>query len=213
MLRTARIGGYNKHYAFFNGGPVWRDDPAMWAEIQRRAVQWPMVYEALPPLPPDSQEMPNGTHFFPSAIIDNSPATVDTRDEGCPAGAGALFSFGWPANGSTAAERARGWTKVLEGIPGLPPPSSIVGQAWSEEPYVLGAYGAWWPPGVLTTSREEWAALPNNRVFFAGTEWSDVGSGYMNGAIHNGRKHGSLVWDLLQKELRREAAAAAAVPI
>ena len=27
MLRSARIGNYNKHYAFFNQGPVWRDHP------------------------------------------------------------------------------------------------------------------------------------------------------------------------------------------
>ena len=77
-------------------------------------------------------------------------------------------------------------------------------QAWAEEPFVMGAYGAWWPPHVLTQSREQWAAVPGGRIFFAGTEWSDVGAGYMNGAIHNGRKHGSMVWKLLQQELSSE---------
>jgi hypothetical protein len=137
--------------------------------------------------------VPNGTAFFPSAIIDNSPPTVDTADANCPNGAGALFSFGWPRNGSTAAERAEGWREVLRGIPGLPEPSSVVGQAWAEEPYIMGAYGAWWPPGVISAAKEQWAALPGGRVFFASNEWSEVGAGYMNGAIHNGRKHGSIV--------------------
>jgi monoamine oxidase len=54
----------------------------------------------------------------------------------------------------------------------------------------------------LHRAGEQWAALPGGRVFFAGSEWSDVGAGYMNGAIHNGRKHGSLVAGLLERELR-----------
>ena len=55
-LRSARIGNYNKHYAFFNEGPSWRDDPDLWKAIAARVVQWPMVYEAAPPLAPDSQQ-------------------------------------------------------------------------------------------------------------------------------------------------------------
>ena len=55
-LRSARIGNYNKHYAFFNDGPSWRDDAVQWKAITARTVQWPMVYEAAPPLPPDSQQ-------------------------------------------------------------------------------------------------------------------------------------------------------------
>ena len=136
-----------------------------------------MVYEALPPLPPSSQQMPNGTAFFPSAIIDNSPPTLlasaaaasvadgtggDGEEEGggggCANGAGALFSFGWPQNGTTAAQRAEGWRALLAGVPGLPPISSVVGQAWAEEPYVMGAYGAWWPPGVVSAAGERWSA-------------------------------------------------------
>lgn len=212
MLRRARIGNYNKHYAFFDAGPTWREQPETWDALQRRAVQWPMVYAALPPLLPTSQQMPNGTAFFPSAIIDNSPPTLLAADEGddeegqggggggCANGAGALFSFGWPQNGTTAAQRAEGWRTLLAGVPGLPPISSVVGQAWAEEPYVMGAYGAWWPPGVISAAGEQWAALPGGRVYFAGSEWSDVGAGYMNGAIHNGRKHGSLVARLLERE-------------
>ena len=199
MLSSARIGNYNKHYAFFNQGPVWRSDPTLWARIQNRSVMWPMVYTALPPLPADDPQMPNGTHFFPSHVIDNSPATVDTGDPGCPNGAGALFSFGWPENGTTATARAQGWYSVLAGIPGLPKPSSVVGQAWAEEPYVMGAYGAWWPPKVLSVAKEQFAAVPGGRVFFAGTEWSAKSAGYMNGAIHNGRRHGDLVLDRLRR--------------
>merc|ERR1719265_2845145 len=101
MLKSAHIGNYNKHYAFFNEGPIWRDNHEMWAAISKINVQWPMVYYAAPPLPPDNQQMPNGTFFFPSAIVDNSPAWTNQQDEGCPNGAGALFSFGWPANGTT----------------------------------------------------------------------------------------------------------------
>merc|ERR1719453_2819066 len=55
MLKSAHIGNYNKHYAFFNEGPIWRHDHALWQGIQKVAVQWPMVYEAAPPLPPGSQ--------------------------------------------------------------------------------------------------------------------------------------------------------------
>jgi len=205
MLKSSHIGDYNKHYAFFNEGPIWRDDPAMWKAISKIAIQWPMVYEAAPPLPAGSQQMPNGTSFFPSPPIDNSPASTNMRDDGCPNGAGALFTFGWPANGSTAAERAEGWRTLLRDVPGLPEPSSVHGQAWAEEPYVMGAYGAWWPPGTLTVAAEQWKAVPGGRVFFAGTEWSDVGAGYMNGAIHNGRKHGSMVQKLMRKDGRGNA--------
>jgi hypothetical protein len=88
MLKSAHIGNYNKHYAFFNDGPIWRDNLKMWRAIQEVEVQWPMVYAALPPLAPDSQQMPNGTSFFPSQVIDNSPVTVDAQDAGCPNGAG-----------------------------------------------------------------------------------------------------------------------------
>jgi len=201
MLKSARIGNYNKHYAFFDQGPeLWRQNKTVWDGIQARTVQWPMVYASLPPLDPAAQQMPNGTSFFPSAIIDNSPASQvpsSSNDPECPATVGALFSFGWPKNASTAAERAAGWTDVLRGVPGLPAPSSTVGQAWAEEKFVMGAYGAWWPPNVISVAQDQWSALPSGRVFFAGTEWSEVGSGYMNGAIHNGRKHGSIVAKLL----------------
>jgi len=198
VLSSAHIGNYNKHYAFFTEGPIWRADPAMWQAITQRMVQWPMVYYSANE---SSQQMPNGTSFFPSAIIDNSPVTANTEDAGCPNGAGALFSFGWPQNGSTAAERADGWHSVLEGIPGLPAISSVVGQAWAEEPYIMGSYGAWWPPGVLSMAGKAWSGIPGGRVFFAGTEWSEVGSGYMNGAVHNGRKHGDMVTQLLNPHL------------
>lgn len=204
MLRAAHIGNYNKHYAFFKEGPVWREDAEMWSEIQKRTVQWPMVFAALPPLSPDSQQMPNGTAFFPSAIVDNSPVTVDTGDADCPNGAGALFSFGWPQNGSTAAERAQGWYSVLKGVPRLPEPSSVIGQAWAEEPYIMGAYAAWWPPGVISAAKEQWNIVPGGRVFFGGSEWSAAGAGYMNGAIHNGRAHGTYVSRLLNKESMRQ---------
>eukprot|EP01062_Namystynia_karyoxenos_P028133 TRINITY_DN21381_c0_g1_i1.p1 TRINITY_DN21381_c0_g1~~TRINITY_DN21381_c0_g1_i1.p1 ORF type:complete len:580 (+),score=162.69 TRINITY_DN21381_c0_g1_i1:80-1741(+) len=193
MLKASRVGGYNKHYAFFNNGPIWRNNPTLWNAIQQRAVMWPMVYEHQSGLYP--QQMGNGTHFIPSGALDNSPATVPADDAGCPNGAGALFSFGWPGNGSTAAARADGWRQVLAGIPGLPEPSSVHGQAWSEEPYVLGAYAAWWTPGAITAAGEQW--LESGRVFFAGSEWSPEGAGYMNGAIHNGRRVGSKVLCLL----------------
>jgi len=109
-----------------------------------------------------------------------------------------LFSFGWPQNGTSASKRAEGWYGLLKGIPGLPEPSSVVGQAWAEEPYIMGAYGAWWPPRVLSMAKQQWNALPSGRIFFAGTEWSAVGAGYMNGAVHNGRKHGRKVAQLLE---------------
>jgi len=200
MLKSSHLGNYNKHYAFFKEGPIWRDNPDLWKAISKVSIQWPMVYEAAPPLPADSQQMPNGTDFFPSPIIDNSPASTNMHDATCPNGAGALFTFGWPANGSTAAERAEGWRTLLRSVPGLPEPSSVHGQAWAEEPYVMGAYAAWWPPGTITEAAEQWQAVPGGRVFFAGSEWAEVGAGFMNGAIHNGRKHGSMVHNLLRKD-------------
>jgi len=193
MLRSSRVGGYNKHYAFFNQGPVWRQNKDLARRIQNAVVQWPMVYTGSK----GSQAMSDGDSFFPSSPLDNSPVTPSpAQDEGCPNGAGVLFSFGWPANGSTAVERAQGWYKVLEGIEGLPPISSVKGQAWSEEKYVMGAYAAWWPPGTITTAREQWAEV-GGQLFFAGTEWSPEGAGYMNGAIHNGRRVGSKILCLL----------------
>merc|ERR1711948_79393 len=93
----------------------------------------------------------------------------------------------------------------LKDVPGLPEPSSVLGQAWAEEPYIMGAYSSWWPPGVLSFAKEQWKTIPGGRVFFAGTEWSAVGAGYMNGAIHNGRAHGDLVTKLLQQERQQNA--------
>eukprot|EP00658_Telonema_sp_P-2_P070197 TRINITY_DN59784_c0_g1_i5.p1 TRINITY_DN59784_c0_g1~~TRINITY_DN59784_c0_g1_i5.p1 ORF type:complete len:268 (+),score=41.05 TRINITY_DN59784_c0_g1_i5:146-949(+) len=204
MLGSARIGNYNKHYAFFTqGAELWRQNSTLWNLLSNTPIEWPMVYASLPPRPPDAQQMPNGTDFFGSGVVDNSPVTrLDPTDSKCPNGVGALFSFGWPQNGSTAAERAQGWYPLLAGVEGLPRPSSVIGQAWAEEEYVMGAYGAWWPPGVLTSAAGDWDHVPGGRVFFAGSEWSEVGSGYMNGAIHNGRKHGTMVADLLRSEQR-----------
>eukprot|EP01084_Bolivina_argentea_P143787 252446_1 len=159
----------------------------MWQALQTVSIQWPMVYTALPPLDPSSRWMPNGSQFYPSPPVDNSPPAIASSQPGV------LFSFGWPNNATTAAGRAQGWYDLLKDVPGLPRPTAVHGQAWAEEPFILGAYGAWWPPGVMTGAGDLWDGASDGRLAFCGTEWSPVGAGYMNGAIHNGRRHGDRI--------------------
>jgi monoamine oxidase len=58
---------------------------------------------------------------------------------------------------------------------------------WSEEPWTRGCYGAHTPPGVLTELGPA-LARPIGTLHWAGTETSDVWSGYIDGAIRSGER-------------------------
>ena len=81
---------------------------------------------------------------------------------------------------------------VLEGLarlygPKARHPERWIEQDWSREPYTGGAPVCFMPPGVATgyghALRE-----PVGPIHWAGTETSDVWSGYMDGAVRSGER-------------------------
>ena len=81
---------------------------------------------------------------------------------------------------------------MLEGLarlygPRAREPEYWIEQDWSREPYTGGAPVCFMPPGVATgygrALRE-----PVGPIHWAGTETSDVWSGYMDGAVRSGER-------------------------
>ena len=58
---------------------------------------------------------------------------------------------------------------------------------WANEPYTLGAYGTFNPPGVLTSLGQATSG-PVGNLHFAGDGWSGSWPGYMEGAIRSGEQ-------------------------
>lgn len=87
----------------------------------------------------------------------------------------------------TAGERRHAVTTHLAGLFGhqAAAPEHYAEKMWADEQYSRGGYGAYLPPGVLTTVG---AALrePVGRVHWAGTETATRWAGYMDGAISSG---------------------------
>jgi len=63
---------------------------------------------------------------------------------------------------------------------------------WAAQPYTLGAYGSFNPPGVITSLG---AAVngPAGKIRFAGADYSPDWPGYMEGAIRSGKAAASAI--------------------
>eukprot|EP01060_Flectonema_neradi_P011125 TRINITY_DN18186_c0_g1_i1.p1 TRINITY_DN18186_c0_g1~~TRINITY_DN18186_c0_g1_i1.p1 ORF type:complete len:580 (+),score=110.34 TRINITY_DN18186_c0_g1_i1:73-1740(+) len=194
MLNNSYIGNYNKNWVFFNEGPFWEYDKQAMEEIMSTEIEWPMVYYN----PTGGQQDINGTEFVKTMPTLNSPARQRPNGRPTCSQLGALMSFGWPnPKGQTGPERAQGWYDVLpENISKRI--SSVFGQAWGDEKYIMGAYAAWWAPGAISTAGSAWSSIDGNALF-CGSEWSPIGAGYMNGAIHRG----NLCGDHIVKESKK----------
>ena len=95
-------------------------------------------------------------------------------------------------------------TAVLEELvsqfgPEAAVPIDFVERDWTAETYSEGCYGAFMGPGTMTrygsVIRE-----PIGRLHWAGTETSEVWSGYVEGAIHSGERAAAEVLQRLRQE-------------
>lgn len=66
-------------------------------------------------------------------------------------------------------------------------PKELIEHNWSEESWTRGCYAGYMPPGVWS---DYGAALraPIGRLYWAGTETSEVFAGYMDGAVRSGER-------------------------
>ncbi|WP_330232653.1 FAD-dependent oxidoreductase [Nocardia sp. NBC_00508] len=60
-------------------------------------------------------------------------------------------------------------------------------KVWAEDPYARGGYGAFFPPGVLTTLGSA-LRQPIGAIHWAGSETATEWSGYIEGAIRSGER-------------------------
>ncbi len=71
-------------------------------------------------------------------------------------------------------------------------PKTLIEQNWSDEPWTRGCYGGYFPPGVWSDFGSALRA-PIGRLHWAGTETSEVFTGYMDGAVRSGERAASEV--------------------
>ena len=64
-------------------------------------------------------------------------------------------------------------------------PTRYLEKVWATDPYTLGAYGTFNPPGVLTSLGAATAG-PADNIYFAGDGYSGEWPGYMEGAVRSG---------------------------
>merc|ERR1711907_77937 len=78
---------------------------------------------------------------------------------------------------------------------------TIVGHDFESDQYIGGGFQANMPPGVWTAYGHKLFDNPaeSPRVLFAGTEWTPIGFGYVDGAIASGIRAASHVRDLIRK--------------
>ncbi|MGW4715839.1 flavin monoamine oxidase family protein [Nocardia sp. NPDC004260] len=60
-------------------------------------------------------------------------------------------------------------------------------KVWADDPYTRGGYGAFFPPGVLTTAGSA-LRVPVGAIHWAGSETATEWSGYIEGAIRSGER-------------------------
>jgi monoamine oxidase len=66
-------------------------------------------------------------------------------------------------------------------------PRELIEHNWSEEPWTRGCYAGYMPPGVWSDFGSALRA-PIGRLHWAGTETSEVFTGYMDGAVRSGER-------------------------
>jgi monoamine oxidase len=95
-------------------------------------------------------------------------------------------------------ERRRRVLEVFEAFFGdrAREPIEFVEQDWNAEEWSRGCYGAFFPPGVWTTSGHT-LRRPEGRIHWAGSKTSRVWAGYMEGAVRSGRRVATEVTDHL----------------
>ncbi len=71
-------------------------------------------------------------------------------------------------------------------------PTAYVDQDWQSEPWSLGGYAAYMPPGVMTGYGDTLRA-PCGRIHWAGTETADEFAGYLEGALQAGGRAAAAV--------------------
>ncbi len=71
--------------------------------------------------------------------------------------------------------------------PAAATPTDYQDLVWAQEPFTLGAYGSFSPPGVLTALGAS-VAGPVGNLYFAGADYSPEWPGYMDGAIRSGKQ-------------------------
>jgi monoamine oxidase len=128
------------------------------------------------------------------ATSDTGPAKItfdNTPQDGSP---GVLLGFIEGADarfwGTQSADARR--QAVLESFaryfgPQAMNATSFIEHDWSSEPWSRGCYAGFMPPGVLTSYGPALRA-PIDRIHWAGTETSEIWTGYMDGAVRSGQR-------------------------
>ena len=74
----------------------------------------------------------------------------------------------------------------------------LVDYNWAAQPYVRGAYSAFFPPGVWSTTGRT-LREPFGSIFWAGADYAEEGNGYINGAIESAHRAVSAILAARQK--------------
>lgn len=127
-----------------------------------------------------------------SVVSDTGPVEI-VYDNSPPDGSpGVLVGFmeGNQARGQFAAGDAARRQAALGSLaryfgPPAAQPRAYHDMVWAHEPYTLGAYGTFNPPGVLTSLGPATHG-PVGNVHFAGADFAPLWPGYMDGAIRSG---------------------------
>jgi monoamine oxidase len=134
-----------------------------------------------------------------SVVSDTGPIEV-VYDNSPPDGEpGVLVGFmegskGRAQFGKSAAARRRAALACFARYfgPEAAKPTAYHDMVWAHEPYTLGAYGTFNPPGVLT-GLGSMVGGPVGHLHFAGADSSPTWPGYMDGAIGSGEHAAQLV--------------------
>jgi monoamine oxidase len=158
-----------------------------------------------------------GLAGFTDRMDDSHQFTIDSSPEDASCGILASFFVASGAHyvsGMTPAERRQYTIDSLVEMLGeqAATPVEFVEKVWAQENYSRGCYGGRLGTGGWTgygpAVRE-----PVGRIHWAGTETSDVSSGYMDGAVRSGYRAAAEVLDKTDPTRRRTTAAAAtAIP-
>jgi monoamine oxidase len=164
--------------------------PAQRDQLTQRVPQGSVIkFEAVYPKPFWRDAGLNGY-----SNSDRSPVGF-TYDNSPPGGRpGVLLGFVAGADARRLGARSAGARRraVLDAFvrlfgPVAAKPRALIEHNWSEEPWTRGCYAGFMPPGVWT---DYGAALraPVGRIHWAGTETSEIFTGYMDGAVRSGER-------------------------